>query len=127
MRTQTLAHRTERVSLPRRLVPRRRMIQAQSHFVSEFYSALDNSPSRYAVGDMIEFADNQGRSHFLTILGLNAGGSIDGMIYDGQPHHVCIKMQDLAFLRVRRLDRMRLEDVAIYRNELGLNTQEVAA
>lgn len=127
MRTQTFAHRTERVALPRRLVPRRRMVQSQSHFVSEFYDSLDNSPSRYAVGDMIEFADNQGRSHFLTILGLNADGSIDGMIYDGQPHRVCIKMQDLAFLRVRRLDRMRLEDVAIYRSELGLDTQGVAA
>lgn len=127
MRTQTLAHRLERVALPRRLVPRRQMVQAQSHFVSDFYSALDNSPSRYAVGDMIEFADNQGRSHFLTILGLNAGGFIDGMIYDGQPHYVCFRMEELAFLRIRRLERMRLEDVAIYRNELGLETQEVAA
>ena len=127
MRTQTFAHRTERVALPRRLVPRRRMVQSLSHFVSEFYDALDNSPPRYAVGDMLEFSDNQGRSHFLTILGLKTGGSVDGMIYDGQPHYVCFRMEELAFLRVRRLDCMRLEDVAIYRNELGLDTQEVAA
>jgi hypothetical protein len=66
MRTQTFAHRLERVALPRRLVPRRRMVQSQSHFVSEFYDALDNSPPRYAVGDMLEFSDNQGRSHFVT-------------------------------------------------------------
>lgn len=123
MRANNHAHKPERIVLPRRLVQRR-----LSGHAREIMYAIANADAGLQEGDIIQFHCAMGWRRTITILGVEPDGHIDAMAYDGRAHYLAVKISDLARLRVIHVDRLDLEDVAMYRRELGLDADlEVAA
>lgn len=124
MRAITRAKKTERVCLPRRLVPRRPI-----SYVGKMYARIyEDNIARFQVGDEITFESNDRRKHHLVILGIRPGGFVDTVIHDGRSYHLITTLEDLARLRVIRVERFGLENVAMYRQMFKLDEiLEVAA
>lgn len=121
MRTNSHA-RTDRRATPRRLVPRRGL-------AANVLFSLCSAAPRFCNGDMVTFEAADGQRHIVTILGIHADGSIDGMLYHGQPHFFPTTVSFLSALRVIEVRRMPQSDVDAYRFllELPVWSVEVAA
>ncbi|KQV34445.1 MULTISPECIES: hypothetical protein [unclassified Rhizobium] len=121
MQTENHAHTIDRISLPRRLVPRR-----PSNAVSKVLTAIAfTPPSRFFVGDIVRFQDVEGWTHIITILGTRPCGFVDAMTYDGRAHYIGITLEEISALRVIRVERMDQEDVDMYRRQLGLAPEDI--
>lgn len=77
-------------------------------------------PERFQSGDVIEFQKCDGWKWPVTILGRNAAGDFDAMFYTGEPWHFTATEDELAALRIVRVDVMDGESVTMYRRLLGL-------
>lgn len=128
MRTTPHAYPTERVALPRRLVPRR-----PAKVVADILKALRNPPSTlFAAGDLIHFEDATGSVHSILIIDIRACGHVDAAVYLGRPYYLGTNLGDLLKLRVTRIERFSAADLAMYRSwlqmdDLSIERLEVAA
>ncbi len=117
MRTTPHAYPTERIALPRRLVPRR-----QATVVADTLKALRNAPATlFSSGDLIEFEDAGGARRWILILDICRTGNVDAAVYDGRPHYLAITLADLLKLRIVCVERMETGDVEMYRRMLNLD------
>jgi hypothetical protein len=117
MRTTQHAYPTERIALPRRLVPRR-----QARVVADTLRAIQNPPATlFASGDMIEFKDAAGWRRWILVLDILPCGHVDAAVYDGRPHYVGITVGDLLKLRIVCVEHLEADDVAMYRRWLQLD------
>jgi hypothetical protein len=107
--------RNARETLPRSLVGRR----------PDTFKALFASPNadRFQVGDMVNFIKEDGRQHWLVILGLNCGGHVDAAFWDGLPNHFETTIDVLSALRILKTEKMTMEDVSMYRRWLGIDPE----
>ncbi len=125
-------HAVERVVLPRSLVGRPALPIVNCEYVLEIDEALEAASlggdwDRFKVGDIITFEAWDGQHRIITILGIHvptsgAGGYVDGMVYNGQPHYLMATFQEMSKLRILKLDTMGLGDVAMYRRLVGLDS-----
>jgi hypothetical protein len=112
MRTTPHAYPTERIALPRRLVPRR-----QATVVADTLRAIHNAPATlFSSGDLIEFEDAAGSVHSILILDIRPCGHVDAAAYRGRPYYLGINLGDLLKLRVVRVERMDEANLAMYRS-----------
>jgi hypothetical protein len=110
MRTTPHAYPTERIALPRRLVPRR-----PAKVVADTFRAIHNAPATlFSTGDLIQFEDAAGSRRWILILDICCNGHVDAAVYDGRPHYVAITLGDLLKLRIVCVERMESDDVAMY-------------
>lgn len=128
MRTTPYAYPTERIALPRRLVPRR-----GATVVADTLRAIHNAPATlFEPGDHIQFEDAAGFAHSILILDIRSCGRVDAAAYLGRPYYLKINLGDLLKLRVIRVERMEEADLAMYRSwvrmdEPAVERLEVAA
>lgn len=125
-------HAVERVALPRSLVGRPALPNVNNGYVLDVDEALEIAAEagpwdRFRVGDIITLEAWDGLTRIFTILGMRMDakrlvGYADGMVYDGQPHYLMATLDELSKVRILKLDRMSLEDVAMYRRLVGLDT-----
>lgn len=117
MRTTPHAYPTERIALPRRLVPRR-----PAKVVADTVKALRNAPATlFSSGDLIEFEDATGERRWILVLDIHSSGHVDAAVYDGRPHYLAITLGDLLALRIVCVERMEPHDVAMYRRMLDFD------
>jgi len=130
MRTNPHALPTERIALPRRLVPRR-PANAQPGVVIDVLAAFNAPPAcRFEVGDNVRVQDAQGWHYWILILGIHPCGFVDACVYDGVPHYIGVTIEDLSALRTISVENEGVEAVDVYRRLLGLSSlydEEVAA
>ncbi len=117
MRTTPHAYPTERIALPRRLVPRR-----QARVVADTLKAMRNVPATlFSSADLIQFEDSTGSRRWILILDICRSGHVDAAVYDGRPHYVAVTLGDLLKLRIVSVERMEADDVAMYRRTMQLD------
>ncbi|UXS38336.1 hypothetical protein FY150_00885 [Agrobacterium tumefaciens] len=103
---------TDRETLPRALVGRR-----QPSFLEEF--TMDNA-DRFRVGDNINISKPDGSQAWIIILGIKACGKVEAALWTGVPMLFETTFDELARLRVIRVEKMGKEDIAMYREWTGL-------
>lgn len=105
-----------REALPRALVGRR-----QPTFLEEF--AMDNA-DRFKVGEMINVSKPDGSQAWILILGIQDCGKVEAAFWTGLPQPFETTVDELSHLRVIRVEKMGQEDVAMYRQWVGLDVPQ---
>ncbi|HEY0125288.1 MAG TPA: hypothetical protein VGC14_26695 [Rhizobium sp.] len=83
------------------------------------------NPAKFQVGDQITFRKLDGSQQIILILGID-GDRVGAIFYTGMPHLIHLTLADLDALRIERIDKFGVEDVNMYRRNVGLD-QEVPA
>ncbi|AOF90694.1 hypothetical protein [Sinorhizobium sp. RAC02] len=120
----TAAHTVDRRLAPRRLVPRRSSAHPHANdphkiatFLEEVFHASDEPI--YQVGDLITFRKADRTVGSIMILEIN-GRDVTAMFYDGLPHRFDCSFEDIASLRIVRIEDSNTETVAMYRELVGV-------
>jgi hypothetical protein len=78
------------------------------------------NPSKWHVGDEIEFQKADGWKWTLTIVGVTEAGEYQAMWWDGRPHLFYIMAEGLDALRITKRRTHTEESVSMWRHLLGL-------
>jgi hypothetical protein len=120
----TTTHTIDRRLEPRRLVPLRPAAhplannpQKTAAFLDLFYSP--NLPI-FQRGDMLTFRKADGTVGIILLLAIE-GEDVDAIFYDGQPHRFICHIEDVASLRVVRIEEAGDETIAMYSDWVGLH------
>lgn len=106
-----------REQLPRALVGRRR-----PSFLEDF--AMENA-DRFKAGEMLNVAKPDGSQAWVLILGMKPCGTVEAAFWTGLPHPFETTVDELARLRVLRVEKLGQEDIEMYRQWTGLDPQSV--
>lgn len=101
-----------REALPRALVGRRR-----PSFLEEF--TMENA-DRFKAGDMMNVSKPDGTQAWVLILGIQDCGKVEAAFWTGLPQLFETTVDELARLRVIRVEKMEQADVEMYRQWVGL-------
>jgi hypothetical protein len=101
-----------REQLPRALVGRRRPT-----FLEEF--TMENA-DRFKAGDMLNVSKPDGSQAWILILGIQDCGKVEAAFWIGLPQLFETTVDELARLRVIRVEKMGQADVEMYRQWVGL-------
>lgn len=104
-------------NIPNESLPRINNPAKTVDFLGHFHG---DNPARFQVGDLITFKKADGWTWPIMILGID-GEDVDAMFYDGMPHRFRCAMEDLAALRVIRIEEVDEETVSMYRRLVGLD------
>ncbi len=105
-----------REALPRALVGRR------PTFLEEF--AIENA-DRFRVGEMINVSKPDGTQAWILVLGMKPCGTVEAAFWTGLPHLFETTVDELARLRIIRVEKLGQEDIEMYRQWVGLDPQTV--
>ncbi|PLU03831.1 hypothetical protein [Sinorhizobium medicae] len=77
--------------------------------------------SLFQSGDIVTVEKASGERMCALILGDGDNDHLDAALYNGMPHYFQIGREELAAMRIVRVEQMCESDVAMYRNMLGLS------
>ncbi|MDX3976132.1 hypothetical protein [Shinella sp.] len=124
MATTTHDSITDRRLEPRRLLPRRpaphplaNNPQKTADFLDLFYAP--NLPI-FQRGDMLTFRKADGTTSIILLLAID-GEDVEAIFYDGQPHRFICHIEDVASLRVIRIEEAGDATIAMYSDWCGLH------
>lgn len=128
----TALQTADRRLTPRRLVPRRPTAHPCANdphktavYLDELFQAEQDPP--FQVGDLITFRKADRTVSSVMILEMR-GNEVQAIFYDGMPHRFQCSVDDLAALRIVRIEETNAETVAMYSDWCGLGSDlEVAA
>lgn len=109
---------------PRRLVPRRQAAHPRAndpHKTAAYLEEVFNTANApiFDVGDLLTFRKANGTVGSIMILNME-GEEVSAVFYDGMPHLFQCSIEDVASLRVVRIEELSAETVAMYRDLVGL-------